>query len=251
MLIDCFLDNAVELSDLATLLCDNILSFTLLLSLFLVTLLKGLKLFGLETILMMLSGKGLVLGVNLILKLSNLILGNTELLSQLNNLIVSDDQVLTVKVSVRSHNLIQVLLLLEFALELNILFLKLTNKVTLQLDLLNHLHEVGVGLVGSLRLLFLLSFNLSDRLDQTLDVILVAVVLFLKRADDLLLAIHSCNILLVVLLHLDKRGLEHVTVTLEFHDPGLLVICLLLEPVEVTEQVVHVALGVFFLVNRF
>ena len=57
-------------------------------------------------------------------------------------------------------------------------------------------------------------------------------------------------VLLVVLLHLEELGLEHVTVTLQLHNASLLIVSLLLEPVEVTEQVVHVALGVFLLLNR-
>ena len=204
MLVDGFLDDAIELGDLATLLTNNVFSLALLLGFLLVTLLEGLELLGLETVLMMLSGQSLILGVDLILELSNLILGNAELLSQLDNLIVGNDKVLTVKVTVRSHDFVQVLLLLELALEFDILFLELTNQVALQLDLLNHLHEVGVGLVGGLSLLFLLGFNLSDRLDQTLDVVLIAVVLFLERVNDLVLARHSLLVLVIVLLHLEK-----------------------------------------------
>jgi len=204
MLVDGFLDDAIELGDLATLLTNNVFSLALLLGFLLVTLLEGLELLGLETVLMMLSGQSLILGVDLILELSNLILGNSELLSQLDNLIVGNDKVLTVKVTVRSYDFVQVLLLLELALEFDILFLELTNQVALQLDLLNHLHEVGVGLVGGLSLLFLLGFNLSDRLDQTLDVVLIAVVLFLERVNDLVLARHSLLVLVIVLLHLEK-----------------------------------------------
>ena len=204
MLVDGFLDDAIELGDLATLLTNNVFSLALLLGFLLVTLLEGLELLGLETVLMMLSGQSLILGIDLILELSNLILGNAELLSQLDNLIVGNDKVLTVKVTVRSHDFVQVLLLLELALEFDILFLELTNQVALQFDLLNHLHEVGVGLVGGLSLLFFLGFNLSDRLDQTLDVVLIAVVLFLERVNDLVLARHSLLVLVIVLLHLEK-----------------------------------------------
>ena len=249
MLIDGFLDDTVELGDLSTLLANDVLSLTLLLGLLLVLLHECLKLLGLQTVLMMLGRESLVLGIDLILELADLVLCDTELLAKLNDLVVSDDQVLTVEVTVRTYDFVQVLLLLELALELNILLLQLSDQVALELDFFNHLHQVGVSLVGRLSLLFLLCFNLSDRLDQALDVVLVAVVLLLKGVDDLILAGQGLLILVIVLLHLEEGRLEHVTVTLEFHDARLLVIRLLLEPVEVTEQVVHVALGVFFFLN--
>jgi len=249
MLVDGLLDDAVELGDFATLFTHNVFSLALLLGFLLVTLLEGLELLGFETVLMMLSREGLILGVDLVLELSNLVLGNTELLSKLNNLIVGNDKVLTVEVTVRSHDFVQVLLLLKLALKLDVLFLELTDQIALQLYLFDHLHKVGVGFVGGLRLLLLLGFNLSDRLDQTLDVILVAVVLFLERVDNLVLTSHSLLVLVVVLLHLEEGGLEHVTIALELHDASLLILCLLVEPVEVTDQVAHVALSVLFLAN--
>jgi hypothetical protein len=47
------------------------------------------------------------------------------------------------------------LLLLELVLKVKILLLELANQVSLELDFLEHLHQVGVGLVGSLHLLLL------------------------------------------------------------------------------------------------
>ena len=124
----------------------------------------------------MLSGQSLVLGVDFFLELTNLILGNSELFAELNDLIVGKNQVLTVEVTIRAHNFVQVLLLLELTLELDVLFLQLADQVALQLNLLDHLHQVGVGLVGSLRLLLLLTLDLANRLDQALDVLLVCLV---------------------------------------------------------------------------
>ena len=73
----------------------------------------------------------------------------------------------------------------------------------------------------------------------------------MKSADDLLFANQVVAVFLVVLLHLNQGGLKHVTITLKLHDVGLLLVGLLLEPVEVTEEVVHVALGIFFLLLCF
>ena len=67
VVFDSLFDDAVELGDLATLLTHDVLCFTLLLRLLLVLLHESLKLLGLETVLMMFGGKGLVLGVDFIL----------------------------------------------------------------------------------------------------------------------------------------------------------------------------------------
>lgn len=142
----------------------------------LVLLIKRLVLLLFKAVGVMLSGQSLVLGVDFFLELTNLILGNSELFAELNDLIVGKNQVLTVEVTIRAHNFVQVLLLLELTLELDVLFLQLADQVALQLNLLDHLHQVGVGLVGSLRLLLLLTLDLANRLDQALDVLLVGLV---------------------------------------------------------------------------
>ena len=142
----------------------------------LVLLIKRLVLLLFKAVGVMLSGQSLVLGVDFFLELTNLILGNSELFAKLNDLIVGKNQVLTVEVTIRAHNFVQVLLLLELTLELDVLFLQLADQVALQLNLLDHLHQVGVGLVGSLRLLLLLTLDLANRLDQALDVLLVGLV---------------------------------------------------------------------------
>lgn len=165
MLIDGLLDDSVKFGDFTALFTKVVFGRLALLLLHLVTLLQSLELFCLETELVMLGGEGLVLGVDFVFELTDLVLSDTEFLTQLDNLIVGDDKVLTVKVTIGTDDLVQVLLLLELAFKLDVLFLEFTDEVSLQLDLLDHLHEVGVGLVGSLSLLFLLRFNLSDRLD--------------------------------------------------------------------------------------
>ena len=76
--------------------------------------------------------------------------------------------------------------------------------------------------------------------------IFVGIILFLERVDDLLFALKTVAVFLIVFLHLLKGGLKHVTIALEFHDTSLLIVGLLFEPVKVTEQVVHVTLGLLF-----
>jgi len=111
---------------------------------------------------MMLCRKSHILGLDFILELTNLILGNSELLTELDNLVIGNDEVLTVQVTIGTNNFIKVLLLLELALKLDVLLLKLTNEITLKLDLFNHLHQIGIGLVSCLGLFLFFSFNLSD-----------------------------------------------------------------------------------------
>jgi len=80
-------------------------------------------------------------------------------------------------------------------------------------------------------------------------VLLVGFITLLQSADNLLLADQIVTVLFIVLLHLDESRLKHVTVTLEFHDVGLLLISLLFKPVEITIQIVHVALSFFLFLD--
>jgi hypothetical protein len=76
--------------------------------------------------------------------------GNTKLPSHIGDFVLRFNEVLRVKISIRSDSLIQVLLLLQFGLELNIFFLELTDQVLLKLNFFDHLHEVSVGARGIL-----------------------------------------------------------------------------------------------------
>ena len=100
MLVDSLLDDAVKLGDLGGLLLEHLFEETALLLLALETLLLRVKLLRLETVLVMFGGQGLVLRVNFVLELTDLVLGNSELLSQLDHLVVGDDEVLSVEVTV-------------------------------------------------------------------------------------------------------------------------------------------------------
>ena len=127
MLNNSFTDDDVQFLDLGGLLLKEFIGdFPKIL--FNLECLLGLLLFlHIDTKLVMFSCQGLVLGLNLILKLSDLILSNFEFLSQFNDFIICLNQVLTVKISIRTDNFIQVLLLLQLALKFDVLFLELTD----------------------------------------------------------------------------------------------------------------------------
>jgi len=92
-----------------------------------------------------LTTQGLIFGGDLVLKLGDLMRGDTELSSHICDLILSFNEIFRVEISVGSDSFIQVLLLFKLSLEFNVLFLELTDEVLLQLDFFNHLHQVSVG----------------------------------------------------------------------------------------------------------
>lgn len=96
-----------------------------------------------------------------------------EVSSQLGNLIVSFDQVLVVQVSVGSDSFVEGLLLLKLTFKLNDFFLELSDHVSLELDLFNHLHQVGVGLGSLKRELVSVLLKSIGLLDQLSDVLLL------------------------------------------------------------------------------
>lgn len=153
--VDGLSDQQTELVDHGLSLLELVKSQLLLGLLGLELLLEHFEVLVLLRELLMLSHQGGFLVVNLILELMDGVLSNLELLSKLNNLVVGLDKTLTVQVTVGTDNLVQVLLLLELVLKVKILLLELANQVSLELDFLEHLHQVGVGLVGSLHLLLL------------------------------------------------------------------------------------------------
>lgn len=68
--------------------------------------------------------------------------GDLELALQLCDLVLGLDQVLAVEVAVRPDGLVQVLLLLEFGLQIDGFFLEFPNQIFLKFNFLNHLHEI-------------------------------------------------------------------------------------------------------------
>lgn len=119
----------------------------------------------------MLSLKSHILRINLVLQLSDLMGSDLELSLKLSDLVLGLDQVLRVEISIRSDCFVQVLLLLELTLELDVLFLEFRDKVLLQLHLLDHLHQIGVGLgslVGELISIFLKNIDLFEEISDVL-----------------------------------------------------------------------------------
>jgi len=137
--------------------------------------------------LVMLLGKGLIFGFDFVLKLRDLVRSNLELSLKLSNLILSLNEVLRVKVSIRSDSLIQVLLLLELSFELNVLFLELTDQVLLKLHLFNHLHKVCIGLRSLMRESISVLLKLIDLSEQLSDVLLLGPSLLLKLTNLIVL----------------------------------------------------------------
>ena len=98
-----------------------------------------------DTELVLSGGEGGILGLDFVLELRNLVGCNSELTLELRHFILGLNKILRVEVTVGSDSLIQVLLSLELTLEVDVFLLELADKVLLELDFLDHLHEVGVG----------------------------------------------------------------------------------------------------------
>ena len=191
-----------------------------------------LDLLSVHSFLMMLLSQGFILGLNLILELRNLMRSNLELSLELSNLILSLNEVLGVEISIRSDSLIQVLLLLELSFELNVLLLELTDEVLLELNLLDHLHEICIGLrclvgesisvllelvdlsqkIGNVLLLHsTLLFELTDLIVLLGDVIFVLKIVILSLFDGLghhISESDKINDLLLVLLGISSQMLN-------------------------------------------
>lgn len=197
----------------------------------------------------MLGRQSLVFGIDLVLELADLVLSDAEFLTQLDNLVISNDQVLAVEVSIGTNHFIEILLLLQLGLKFDVFLFQLSDQVPFELDLLDHLEQICIGLVCRLCLLVLLRLYLVDGEDQALNVLLILVGLVLERVDDLVFSLEGVLAFLVFSFEFEEGSLEHVTVPLKFHYTLLLNVCLLLEPVEIAEEVVHVPLRVLLLLD--
>ena len=243
-----FLDDVVQVLDLIQLLDSKLFSFV-------VFLLPGdelrLDLFDLlclRSFLVMLSLKSHVLGINLILQLGDLMGCDLELSLELSDLVLSLDQVLRVEISVRSYSLIQVLLLLELTFELNILFLELTDKILLQLDLFDHLHEIGIGLGSFVRELISILLENIDLFEEVGNVLLLGSSLLLKLcnlvdfAADFILVLH-----ILILSLLDRLG-HHVSEPDQINDLLLVLLGVSAQVLNLSRQGIHSVLSQVLLV---
>lgn len=170
-----------------------------------------LDLLSINSFFVMLLSQGFVLGLNLILKLRNLMGSNLELSLELGNLILSLNEILGVEISIGSDSLIQVLLLLKLTFELNVLLFELTDEVLLQLDLLDHLHEVCVGLGCFVRESISVLFELIDLSQKIGDVLLLLSTLLFELTDLVVLLGDIIFVLDIVILSLLDRLGHHIS----------------------------------------
>lgn len=198
-----------------------------------------------------LSSQGLILGLDFLLELGNLMLGNLELAVQLGNIVLSFKQVLRIEILLRSDSFIQVLLLLQLGFELNIFLLKLGKKVLFELNFLDHLLEMSVVLLRLLLMGVTFLGDVLDRLKQLLDVLLVLVVLLKGGLDRLFLLDDFAAVLAVSLRNLAQRSLDDIAITDELHEVSLFDIGLLSEPFNLTCESTHSVLGGILLHNGF
>jgi len=115
-----------------------------------------------------LSGNSSILGLDLLLELRDLLSHSLELHLELCDLLGGFEKVLRVEVAVRTHGLIEVLLLLQTALCLYVFLLKLSDQVVFELDLFKALIVLGISL-RCLNTIFLLV--LLELIDQLLELL--------------------------------------------------------------------------------
>lgn len=171
-----------------------------------------------------------------------------ELSLELSHLVLGLNQVLRIEISIRSDSLVQVLLLLELAFELDVLFLELTDQVLLQFDLFHHLHEVGVGLGCLVRepiSVFLESVDLSQQIG---DVLLLGSALLLELGDLVLLVGDLILVLVVLVFGLLDRLLHHVSEPDQVNDLLLVLFGVSPEMFDLSGQSVDSVLGDVLLV---
>lgn len=96
--------------------------------------------------------------------------------------------ILRVQVPLSSHGLVQILLLLHLGFVFHVLLLKLGDEILLQFDLLYHLHQIGICLVGVLRIGVPLLLDLRDEAHQLGTGGRLQVELLLECGDVVLLA---------------------------------------------------------------
>jgi hypothetical protein len=120
-----------------------------------------------------LSGNSGILGLDLLLELRDLLSHSLELHLELCDLLGGLEKVLRVKVPVRTHGLIEVLLLLQATLSLYVLLLKLRDQVVFELNLFKALIVLGISL-RCLNTIFLLVF--LELIDQLLELLRLSLV---------------------------------------------------------------------------
>ena len=105
-----------------------------------------------------------LLDIDFLLELTDLVVDDLVSPLDFSDLLLGLSEVLTIQIPVTSDGLVQVLLLFEFGLSFNILLLKLTDQIVLQLDLLQTMEILGLSLSVLQPVLLLLLVELLDRL---------------------------------------------------------------------------------------
>ena len=135
-----------------------------------------------------------ILDLDLLFQLIDLMRHSCVLFGQLSDLLLALEQILTVQIPIRSHGLVEVLLVLELGLELLVLLLELVDDIVLDFDLLDGLVVAGMGLGRVDAVLFLLLFEEVDDLVElggldlvAADLVLKLLLLILRIIDNLFL----------------------------------------------------------------
>ena len=237
------LDDVSQLGDLVIQLISQFLSL-LVLHLGVFELSSDLlNLLSVHSFLMMLLSQGFILGLNLILELRNLVRSDLELSLELGNLILSLNEVLGIQISIGSDSLIQVLLLLELSFELDVLFLELTDEVLLELNLLDHLHEVCIGLRCLVRESISILLELVDLSQKIGNVLLLHSTLLFELTNLVVLLGDVILVLKIVILSLFDGLGHHVSESDKINDLLLVLLGISPEMLNLSSQGIDTILG--------
>lgn len=127
-----------------------------------------------------------VFALDFVFKLTDLVGGDLELALEFTHFVLGLNQIFRVQISVRSNVLVQVLLSLKLAFKVDVFLLELANKIFLQLNFLNHLHQVRVCFGRFLAELVSLLLKLSCLCRQRLLHFLVGNRLLAHRRNSVL-----------------------------------------------------------------
>lgn len=249
MLQDSRLDQLVQRLDLFLLFVLILLGHNFELDFRLELLLSSLQIGRFQTKLHVLLRQGLLFLLEFVLELLDGVLGDSEFATKFDHLVIRFIHLLRVKVTVRTDNLIQILLLFKLVFVFEILLFEFSNEVLLQFEFLNDLLQISVRLVCLLGLLIHLSLQLANILEQHLNRVSLRLDLVGQIADHLHLALQFTLVFRVDRLNFGQVGLEHVPVTLQLHNVRLLLVSLLFEPLKVAQDRVHNVLGKVLLAN--
>jgi hypothetical protein len=106
----------------------------------------------------------LIFGRDLFFQLGDVLGHSSELHSKLCNLLLGFQEILRVKISVRSNGFIKILLLLQFTFSFNIFLLELGDQIVLEFDLFETTVVSSIGLRSFNTILVLVFFKILDEI---------------------------------------------------------------------------------------